>query len=677
MINKYTKLKIFAIFALFISLLYGICMRLYDYQIVQHDEIYESSLRKTMVTYTQKASRGTIYDRNGVPLVSNEMSFQVAFDYFFWDKDRQNEVILQLYALIDSMGESYTDILPVTMSAPYSFTTTNTDNKYYKQLMSFIGEHEDWDQNLNANELMALLEKEYGLTDSYTYPEKRIIIGVRYDMEVQGFSSYSPFIFAENVSKETVSKIKEASMFFPGVIINEVEKRSYRTDYAAHILGRVGIIYKEEWPEYKNKGYTMNAIVGKDGAEKTFEEYLRPIDGTFGLETNIDGMFSDMTTIDEPQPGKDVYLTIDIGMQEVAEKALAEVTQQIKEKSKYNTNGAGRDAAGGACVVIDIHTGEVLAMASSPTYSLENFNADYSDLYNDPLTPMVNRTIAGLYPPGSIFKMVSALASLEEGIVGPYDEIVDEGVYKYYAPSYTPACWVWNDYRRTHGSINVSEAIKYSCNYFFFETSRIMGINTLNGYAKKLGLGQKTGIELAGELKGNLAGPESRAEKGGAEWQPGETIQAAIGQSEQQFTPIQLASYMATLVNGGTRYQTHLLKSVKSYDGKETYIDDNIKILDTMDIKEESLEAIKRGMLGATTDDGTASSVFSGYPIQVGGKTGSAQTKRGSSAHGTFLSFAPYDDPEIAVCVIIEHAGSGGSVAPVVRRVYDYYFGLE
>lgn len=677
MINKYSKLKIFAILALFVALMYCICARLYDYQVIQHDEIYESSLRKTMVTYTQKASRGTIFDRNGVPLVSNEMSFQVAFDYFFWDKDRQNEIILQLYALMDGTGESYTDILPITQSAPYSFTTMDEDNKYYKQLVGFIAEHEDWDKNINASGLMELLKKKYKVDDSYTEEEQRIIIGVRYDMEVQGFSSYSPFIFAENVSKETVSKIKEASMFFPGVIINEVEKRSYRTQYAAHILGRVGIIYKEEWPEYKNKGYTMNAIVGKDGAEKTFEDYLRPIDGTFGLETDIDGMYSDITTIDEPQPGKDVYLTIDIGMQEVAEKALSEVTQQLKEKAKYTSKHAGIDAEGGACVVIDIHTGEVLAIASSPTYSLESFNADYNDLYSDPLTPMVNRAIAGVYPPGSIFKMVTALASLEEGIVGPYDEILDEGVYKYYAPSYTPACWVWNDYRKTHGSINVSEAIKYSCNYFFFETSRIMGIDTLNKYAKKLGLGQKTGIELSGEHKGNLAGPESRAEKGGDEWQPGETIQAAIGQSEQQFTPVQLASYMATLINGGTRYKTHILKSVKSYDGKETYLDGNINILDQIDIKNESLEAIKRGMLGATTEDGTASSVFSGYPIRVGGKTGSAQTKKGASAHGTFLSFAPYDDPEIAVCVVIEHAGSGGAVAPVVKRIYDYYFGLE
>ena len=639
MVNKFTKLKIFLIFLVFVGCIYGICVRLYNYQIVEHEEIYESSLRKTMVTYTQKASRGTLYDRNGVPLVSNEIGFQIAFDYYFWEKDRQNEVILQLCALMADTGHAFNDTLPITLSAPYAFTSADMNNKYYSQLMSYVSEQKGWDDNLNAHEIMNKLIEKYDVADSYTSAEKRTIVGVRYDMEHQGFSSYSPYIFADEVPIETVSKISEASMFFPGVTINEVETRSYRTIHAAHILGRVGKIWKEEWDDYKEKGYSMSDIVGKDGAEKAFEEYLRPIDGTFGLETDIDGFSSSVTTLDEPQPGKDVYLTIDIEMQAVAEKALVEVTEQIKEKSKYNKNGAGHDAAGGACVVIDIDSGEILALASSPTYNLATFNADYNDLYSDPLTPMVNRAIAGLYPPGSIFKMVSALASLEEGIVTPYTKILDEGVYRYYAPSYTPACWVWNDYGRTHGAINVSEAIKYSCNYFFYETSRIMGIDTLNSYAKKLGLGQKTGIELSGELKGRLAGPENRKEDN--PWQP------------------------------------DLLKSVKSYDGKETYVDNNISIIDTVEISEESLEAIKRGMLGATTDDGTASSVFADYPIKVGGKTGSAQTKRGSSAHGTFLSFAPYDDPEIAVCVIIEHAGSGGAVAPVVREVYDYYFGLE
>lgn len=681
MINKLTKYKIGFILVFFTVCVYIIGVRLYSYQVVMHDELYESSLRKTMRTYTQKASRGSILDTNGAKLVSNEMAFQVVFDYFLWDKERQNEVILQLCALMDKAQETYMDTLPVSGYAPFEYTTADVENKYYKKLIAFVEGKKDLKKALGSDftamELMKVLAERYKVTSGYSEREQRVIIGIRYDMELQGFSSYSQYVFSDNVSKKTVSQIEEGSVFFPGVSIKEVEKRSYKTDVASHLLGRVGVIYKEEYQELKEKGYPMNATIGKDGAEKAFEEYLRPIDGTLGVETNVDGDFSDVTTIKEAQPGKDVYLTIDQNMQRVAEKALADVAESIRQKAKWSTKKTGWDAAGGAAVVIKVSTGEILACASMPTYDLESFSANYNSLLEDPLKPMFNRAIMAAHPPGSIFKMVTAVAALEENIVEPYTKIRDEGVYRYYAPSYTPACWIWNEFGKTHGNINVSEAIKYSCNYFFYEVSRIMGIDTLNKYAKALGLGEKTGIELAGEVKGNLAGPESRLEKGGAKWEAGETIQAAIGQSEQQFTPIQLANYMATIVNGGTHYQPHLLKKVVSYDGKTTYLENSGVVLDKIELKAETVDAIKKGMLGATTDDGTASSVFNGYPIKIGGKTGSAQTKKGASAHGTFLSFAPYDNPEIAVCVIIEHAGSGGAVAPVVRSIYDYYFGLE
>ena len=682
MINKYSKYKVLAIVLFFVLCIYGICVRLYDYQVVQHESLKEASLRRTMRTYTQKASRGSILDRNGVPLVSNEMTFQVVFDYYTWDKERANEVILQLCSLMNTEGQSYTDNLPITMSAPFAYE--GTAESEFTDLTNFLIDKEKLSENaesvqsqLKPGEVMAFLADYYDISDDYTDEEKRIIAGVRYEMSRQGFSSYSPYVFAADITKETASRISEAGVFLPGVEIQEGEKRSYETEYAAHILGRVGLIWREEYEALREKGYPLNAMIGRDGAEKAFEEYLRPIDGTVGIESNIDGDVSDPTTILAPQPGKDVYLTIDLELQKTTEESLERVIGEIKEKgAKRSGTNTGADAAGGAAVVIDIDTGEILASASYPTYSLETFSADFNDLNEDPLTPMVNRAIAGIYPPGSIFKMVTALAALEEGVVSPTDEIVDKGVYTYYAPSYTPACWVWNDYHKTHGSINVSEAIKYSCNYFFFEVSRIMGIDTLNKYAKALGLGELTGIEIAGEKPGNLAGPESREENGGPEWQPGETIQAAIGQSEQQFTPIQLANYMATLVNGGVNYKTHLLKKVVTYDGSEVVLEKQPEVMNSINPSQETIDAIKLGMLGATTDDGTASSTFQNYPIEVGGKTGSAETKKGASAHGTFLSFAPYDDPEIAVCVVIEHAGSGGAVAPVVKDIYDCYFGF-
>lgn len=662
--------------AVFVLLLYGIVISLAELQITKHDDYVNTSMRKAMRTYSQKASRGNILDRNGTAMVSNALGFQVSFDHFTWDKTQQNEVILQLCALMDSLGEEYMNTLPIAyQSEMFLYTSVSETDRNYKNLLKFFNSYKkEFQADMSAPAAIAAFAKRYKVADTYTPQEQLKIISIRYDMEQQGFSAATPYIFAPKISLETMSKVSEASIFFPGVIIGTTETREYKTPAAAHILGRVGVIYAEEKEEYKAKGYALNAIVGKDGAEKAFEEYLRPVDGLVGLESNIDGDFSEYTTLKEPQPGKDVYLTIDLGMQAVAEQALADTIAQIKANSKYARGGLGWDVAGGSAVVIDVNSGEILACASNPTYNLGTFNADYKALSEDPLTPMLNRPLMGAYPPGSIFKMVTALAALEEGIVTPQKIIRDLGVYEYYAPSYTPACWLWNQSRRTHGNTNVSDAIKYSCNYFFFDVSREMGIDTLNKYAKMLGLGEPTGVEISGERSGNLAGPESRKAKGGPQWEPGETIQAAIGQSEQQFTPIQLANYMATLVNGGNHYKPHFLKQVATYDGSEVVYETPKELEDVINIAPASLEAIKKGMLGATTDDGTASSVFRNYPIQIGGKTGSVEISKTATAHGSFLSFAPYDKPEIAVCVLIEHAGTGGAVAPVVKAIYDYYF---
>lgn len=673
MINRFTGYKIVALCLLFAVMIYCIFMRLYDFQVTNGEELSRTSERRTTRTYEQKASRGEIYDRNGVPLVTNQMGFSLEFDYFNWDKDRQNETILQLCAVMTNSGEVYIDSLPVSKNAPFSYTYGENE-KEKKKILDFIESQEDWSKDISASQLIDKLSTKYKIADTYNDEEKRIIAGVRYEMEERGFSSYTPHIFAKEVSVETVSKVSEVSMFMPGVMVVPTSTRKYETMAAAHILGTVGVIYKEDYPDYKKQGYPMNAIVGRDGAEKAFESYLRGIDGVLAVESNIDGEHSDKTALEEPIPGKDVYLTLDIGMQAVAEKALADTVASIKAKGEASTKKVGVDVSGGAAVVIDVKTGEILASASYPTYDISRFNADYNLLLENPLKPMINRAIGSAYPPGSIFKMVTALAVLEEGIVTPQSKIRDLGVYQYYAPTYTPACWVWNDERRTHGNINVSEAIKYSCNYFFFETSRQLGIEKLNKYAKMLGLGEKVGVEIAGEVSGNLAGPESRAEKGGAKWEESETIQAAIGQTEQQFTPMQLANYMATLINGGRHYQPHYLKKVVNPATDQVMLEESPLLLDNIAMGDVTLDAIKSGMRGVVSDDGTASYVFRDYPIEIGGKTGSVQTKKGSSAHGTFLSFAPYNDPEIAVFVILENGGSGGNVAPVVRTIYDYYF---
>ncbi|MBQ5760570.1 MAG: penicillin-binding protein A, partial [Clostridia bacterium] len=403
---------------------------------------------------------------------------------------------------------------------------------------------------------------------------------------------------------------------------------------------------------------------------KALESYLHGTDGKETLVTDITGKVVERYVSTEPDPGDNCFLTIDLELQEVAEQALAETIEGIRAKGAASRTGAGADAEGGAVVVIDVDTGEVLAMASYPTYNLATFNADYNALTDVPLTPMVNRATSGLYPPGSTFKMVTSVAALEEDIITPNTQIRDLGRYTYW-DDYQPRCWIYKDSGRTHGLINVSEALKYSCNYFYYEVGRVMGIDKLVEWASRLGLGKKTGIEL-GDRAGQIASPETIVD-----WEGGLVLQAAIGQSAHQFTPLQLANYVATIVNGGTRYQPHLLRKVMDYSLTETVEEIEPTVLDQIDLAPETIEAVKKGMRGVVTEDGTASSVFLNYPIEVGGKTGSAQTRSGRSAHGVFVSFAPYDKPEIAVCVVGEHAGSGGSVAPVCVAIYNEYFGLN
>lgn len=702
-----------------------IALRLADLQLVNGAAYRQQAQRTIVRTYSQPAARGEILDRYGRPLISNALGFSITFDYFAWDEETQNETILRLCEIAEEAGLEYHDSLPVSAAAPFSYTFSSLEDEEAKKIKTFFEDNrerwsvkiqrpktpsqKEWrkEQDLktqcvtgvamaanaaspkaivrtleetSAGELMDLLREKYKIDETYNSAQARRIAGVRYEMEQQEFSAANnPYTFASQADVDTVALVKERSSLLPGVTITVDNVRQYNTTYASHVLGRVGKIWKEEYDELKDQGYGLNAILGKDGLEKAYESYLRGQDGKRSVETNSAGDVLAEREAEPAQPGDNIVLTLDLDLQAVAEESLARNIQQIRERNQYRRSG-GWDAEGGAAVVIEVDTGGILACASYPAYNLETFSADFQTLMDDPLKPMFNRAVSGAYPPGSTFKPVTALAALESGVVTTQTRIRDAGPYMFYASSgYTPACWIWNDRRGSHGNINISEALKYSCNYYFYEASRLMGIETLNTYAKQLGLGQKTGVEIPGEVAGTLAGPESREARGGDPWMPGETLQAAIGQSEQQFTPIQMANYMATILNGGTHYQPHFLKQAMSYDYGEVVEDYQPIVLDQMEIAPETIEAIKEGMRGVVTDDGTAASIFRNYPIAIGGKTGSAQTTgdRSRSAHGVFISFAPYDDPQIAVFVLVEHGGSGGNVAPIVRDIYDAYFGKQ
>lgn len=501
-----------------------------------------------------------------------------------------------------------------------------------------------------------------------TQGDARAVAGVLYELYYRSrIADWPPYYFAEDVDVDFITRVKELNL--RGVEIETASVRKYETEYAAHLLGYTGAITKDTWPSYQEKGgYNMNDTVGVSGAEAAFEEYLHGTPGQQALERNENGkIVSAQWLTDEetgeslaPQPGSNVFLTIDLGLQQKVEDTLA-----------ARVPGLSDTVEGAACVVEDVRTGEILASASYPTYSLPDFRKDYNSLLDDPLKPLNNRAFSGLYPPGSTFKMISAIAGLEEEIITPSTIIRDEGQYTYW-PTPQPKCWIYRQYGRTHGPVNVSDAIEVSCNYFFYDVGRRVGIEKLDEYAAKFGLGQKTGVELS-EAAGVVASPEFTESLGG-KWYEGNVLSVAIGQESTQVTPIQLANYISTLANGGTRYTTHLLKTVKSGDFSQVSYAAEPEVAGTVEMKPENLAAVTRGMHSMTTGEGSLARVFQDVPVQVAAKTGSAQVNGQSNSNAVFVCYAPYDDPQIAISIAVEKGGSGSSLASIAAEILQYYF---
>ena len=643
---------------------YAFC--LFKMQIIDNDYYKEQSEKRIYSTENITASRGNIYDRNGQLLVTNQTVYTVKFSRLLLPTDKQNEIILNLCNLLKSKDEEYYDTLPLTSERPFTYKTDEDSQKRITALKDKL----KLDDDANENELLNALVKKYKIDVTMSDLEKRTIAGVRYEMERSSFSASNPFTFASDIAITTVTTISELGDEFPGVDIDTESKRVYTTPYlASHLLGRVGKIYAEEYAELSAKGYKMNDYVGKDGIEKAMEDSLRGTDGTKVIERDSMGKVLGVTTLEEPVSGDSIVLTLDKDLQQVAQTSLEQTIKNIAEGGRYKANREGADACAGAAVVVDVNSGEILASVSAPNYDLTTYSEAYNVLATDKMLPLFNRAFNGTYAPGSTFKMATGIAGLEEGVINVNTRIVDKGLYTKY-PDYKPRCWVYSDYGTTHGSIDVSQALEKSCNYFFYETADIMGIEYLNNYCKKLGLGEKTGVELS-ESSGTLAGPEYR-KKIDAAWYPGDTLQAAIGQSDNLFTPLQLANYVATIVNGGTRYKTHLVKSVNDSSTGISVSESTTEVVETLEMKDENYHAIMYGMKLAA-QSGTASNLFSYYKVGVGAKTGTASVPSGT-ANGIFVAFAPYEKPEIAICVVVEHGAHGNYVGAVAKAVFDEYF---
>lgn len=652
------KRRVIALLAFFGAFLLLFAAVLYDAQILHGGENRAKSISSNAASETVTASRGIITDRNGKVLVSNRLAYTLVFDRSGFDDDAAlNAAILRLVQLCEETGTGWNDTLPIGRVGNflrYSNARSETFDKFI--------EKNDLTSGASGRQLLSELRELYHVDESLSEREARLIVGVRYELH-----SRDSYTFAEDVSTEVLSLITDGR--YEGVTIRTASARVYNTALAAHILGTIGPIWQEEWSSnedtgyvgYADKGYSMNDLVGKDGVEKAFESYLRGMDGRRLITTNETGKITGELYTREPQPGGTVALTLDIDLQADVEAALAETISGMIDKDS--------NERGGAAAVVSVGTGEVLALASYPTYDLSTFNEDYDELVNDQRLPMFNRATQGIYAPGSTFKMVTAVAALESGIITPSSIIQDRGIYTYYKDP-QPMCWIYSQTGSTHGRINVSQAITDSCNYFFYEVGRLTGIRTLDSYASQFGLGQSTGIEI-GDSSGVLASPEW-AESHDQEWTDGQTITAAIGQSYNLFTPLQLANYVATLVSGGDHYQAHLLKNVKAYDNSRLLYMYDDEPMNTVEISDSTLSAVTRGMHELTVS-GSVAYAFENCVVSAGAKTGSAQVGT-DIANGVFVAYAPYEKPEIAVAIVIEKGGSGAALANTAVEIINSWF---
>lgn len=642
--NKYVRTIISLILVAAIVFVYTV--RLIQLQVVGYGYYHRKSNIQSAQSVTVKAARGQILDRYGRPIALNRESYNIVFDASSISMSQINQTIIKICNLLKENGDEWRDKLPINDKAPYSFTKSE-DSTDVTILKSRLGlNHYATAQNCVTN----MIEK-YDL-GSYVQSTMRMLMGIRYSMDEEDFSVSYPYVFAEDICEKTRSILLEQSGEYAGIKIEESSVREYVAgDIMAQIVGTTGPIYAEDWDELKEKGYSYNDIVGKSGIELAFEDQLRGKDGTNKVIMN--GNDVETVTVNEAEAGNTVMLSIDLSIQRVAQNSLIKIIDKMRSQGTY--------ATGGSLVAIKVNTGEILAVANCPTYTLDDYTKNYDSLVNDESRPLFNRAFYGTYPPGSTFKPAIAATAITVGKLKPTQTNYCGHLYEY--KNMTWRCMGY------HGNLNVMEALSVSCNIFFYETGRRVGINTMNKYCERLGFGVKTGVET-GEASGVLAGP-AYAKSINATWNPGDTLQAAIGQSYNLFTPLQLATYTATIANGGTRYTSTLLHRIKSYDLSKTIEDKTATVACETGLTKEAIDTVKKGMRSAAFE-GTASSVFGNYPLEVGGKTGTSSTI--GDDNGLFISFAPYENSEIAVAIVVEHGLHGYVWAPVVKDVFDAYF---
>lgn len=671
---------------------------LYKLQIIEGEKYYNQSNETQTEDVTATAARGNILDRYGRVLVSNKECYNLKVDTTkLFANDDPNAVILELVELVESFGDSYTDDLPITMEPPFEYTEDMTAiqrtmlNAYFKDKAD---EFEDagLPAEPSAIELMSYMRTRYGIDNSYSAQEMRRIAGIRYSINVRYAINTAEYVFVEDASMKLITSIMENKL--AGIQVERAYVRDYGTEYAAHILGYVGLMTQEEYEKYSLLDYSTDAVVGKDGIEYAFEDYLHGQDGEVMETRNSAGTILSTVYVEEPVPGNHVYLTIDIALQEQVERILESgVNVLVKNRSQEKAEALLRgetpnpdlkdEITGAAAVVVDVRTGEPLAMASWPTYDVSTIIENYQELMEEANAPLFNRALMGAYAPGSTFKPCTAIAALSSGIINTEFEVDCEGVFtRYAAEGYAPECWIWNyssdGQHYTHPEEDVVGAIKDSCNYFFYTIGNDLGVDTLGEFAHNFGLGVSTGIELV-ETKGNMANRENHWDYAGSEWRIGDTLQSAIGQSDSVFSPLQLAEYCATVANGGSRYSASILKAIRTYDYSEKIYEREAEVLSEVDSADYNWAAVHEGMYEVLHSWDNQANVEAWLDCKwtVAGKTGTAQKGENIVNDGLFICYAPYDDPEVAIAVVVERGGSGASVQFIARNIMDAYINIQ
>ena len=655
--------------------LYG--FRLIFLQLVNGDSFTAQATNTTDYKFTVTAARGDIVDSKGERIASSTTGYNVVLNKLLMGDEDLDTMLQKIVGLLGKNGESWNDSLLIGQpdaAGHYEFTAAS-DNAAEQKALAAMKDNLGLQQYATADDVMEKLVEDYDLADFSLYWQ-RVLSGIHYEMQLQAFSNVNNFVMAENVSEATVATIKENSLSLPGVEIVETSTRSYEQGTVLpHVLGRVGKITAEKWKvtdengqvtyPLKEKGYNMNDIIGISGLESAYEDQLRGKDGVETITRNSDGVIVNTALTTVPEPGHTVQLTIDSEFQKAVDQALAKNVEWIK-----NTYADSKQANAGAVVVIDVKTGGVLAASNYPSFDQNLYAAQYSEYSADENMPLFNRALQGLYTPGSTYKPSVAVAGLDTGLLNRNSTVNCTRVYTYYK-DYRPRC---AQHGHGNGPIDVVNAIKWSCNIFFYDVGRRLTSDVYDAYAYKLGLGQRTGVEVS-EALGHLT------TKNDSNYTESLDIQAAIGQGNTAVTPIQLATYAATLANRGTRYRTHFVKAILDSNTGETLQETQPEVMDVVEDKGETFDLVREGMKGVAQ----TIPALAGYPYTIACKTGSPQRSEGYYVGSTYkhytnaamIAYGPAEDPEIAIGVVVEYGGAGARTGQLVADIFNAYYAMK